>query len=203
MLTLLTTLRRHAALFLFLLTAAALAFLAHDWLAQHDARLKLESTLAAQQIIVTDSGQRQSARDAQLSQTLSQIAALKKSVQTPQQSAAAINQALQQWVSSIPGRQSLPTPIQIDLPNSSNVSAAQTSTASASNPSNPKSEISNLKLPSDSAPPSQQGIPQQGSSQQGTAASTTPPRNCLTLLERCKPGCGNERRHNHCRWVRR
>jgi hypothetical protein len=182
MLTLLTALRRHAALFLFLLTAAALALLARDWLAQHDARLKLESTLTAQQKIVTDSDQRQSARDAQLSQTLSQIAALKKSVQTPQQSAAAINQALQQWIAGIPGRQSLPAPIQIDLPNPSNASADKISTAPAPTPPTPESEISNPKLSSASALSSQQGIsqqgnPQQGSGQQGTTASATPQSN--------------------------
>jgi hypothetical protein len=180
MLTLLATLRRHALLFLFLLTAAALAFLAHDWLAQHDARLKLESTLAAQQKIVTDAGQRQSARDAQLTQSLSQIAALKKSVQTPQQSAAAINQALSQLVATSSNGQPLPAPIEIDLPTAPAIATSPANSDSIL--TNLKSQISNLKSPSGIASPqgtttrqgsSQQGSNQQGSNQQGSAQQGT------------------------------
>jgi chemotaxis protein histidine kinase CheA len=169
----LATLRRHALLFLFLLTAAALAFLAHDWLAQHDARLKLESTLAAQQKIVTDADQRQSARDAQLTQSLSQIAALKKSVQTPQQSAAAINQALSQLVATSSNGQPLPAPIEIDLPTAPAIATSPANSDSVL--TNLKSQISNLKSPSGIPSPqgtaTQQGSSQQGSAPQGTSAS--------------------------------
>lgn len=166
----LDTLRRHALLFLFLLAAAALALLGRDWLAQRDARAKLEATLAAQQKIVTDADQRESARDAQLAQTLSQITALKKSVQTPTQAAAALSKAVPQLATTTNG-QALPSPIQLTIPtasapgstnptnspnstsaaNSSDASTAPSnSTNAASNSSNLKSQISN---PSSSSPP--------------------------------------------------
>ena len=112
----LDALRRHAILFLLGVTLIALALLGRSWLDAHDAGLRLQATLAAQQKNITDADQRQSTRDAQLAQTLAQITAAKQKVQTPTQAAAALTQAIPQLIAGAPGGQSLPSPITIELP---------------------------------------------------------------------------------------
>ncbi|HEY4838016.1 MAG TPA: hypothetical protein VIH72_05390, partial [Candidatus Acidoferrales bacterium] len=109
-------LRRHAILFLLGVTIVALALLGRSWLDAHDASMRLQATLAAQQKTITDADQRQTARDAQLTQTLAQIAAAEKKVQTPAQAATALTQAIPQLIAGEPGGQTLPSPITIELP---------------------------------------------------------------------------------------
>ena len=94
----LDALRRHAVLFLLGVTIVALALLGRSWLDAHDASMRLQATLAAQQKTITDADQRQSTRDAQLTQTLAQIAAAKEKVQTPTQAATALTQAIPQLI---------------------------------------------------------------------------------------------------------
>jgi hypothetical protein len=67
-----------AALFL-----AAVAF--NAWLASHDDRQRLQSTLATQKQIIDAADAREHARDTALNQTLAQIDKLKRVSQTPQQ----------------------------------------------------------------------------------------------------------------------
>jgi hypothetical protein len=112
----LDALRRHAILFLLGVTLIALALLGRSWLDAHDASLRLQATLAAQQKNITDADQRQSTRDAQLAQTLAQITAAKQKVQTPTQAAAALTQAIPQLIAGGLGGQTLPPPITIELP---------------------------------------------------------------------------------------
>lgn len=116
----LDALRRHAILFLLGITLIALAFLGRSWLDAHDATLRLQATLAAQQKTITDADQRQSTRDAQLTQTLTQIASAKQKVQTPAQAANALPQAVSQLIAAGPGGRTLPSPITIELPAASN-----------------------------------------------------------------------------------
>jgi hypothetical protein len=112
----LDALRRHAVLFLLGVTIIALVLLGRSWLDAHDSSMRLQATLAAQQKTITDADQRQSTRDAQLTQTLAQIAAAKEQVQTPAQAAAALTQAIPQLIARGPSGQTLPSPITIELP---------------------------------------------------------------------------------------
>ena len=123
----LDALRRHAILFFLGITLIALALLGRSWLDAHDASLRLQATLAAQQKTITDADQRQSTRDAQLTQSLAQITSAKQKVQTPTQAAAALPQAVSQLIAASPNGQSLPSPITIELPPST--SAAQDANA--------------------------------------------------------------------------
>jgi hypothetical protein len=118
----LDALRRHAILFLLGVTIVALALLGRSWLDAHDAAARLQATLAAQQKTITDADQRQSTRDAQLTQTLAQIAAAKEKVQTPAQAATALTQAIPQLIAGEPGGQTLPSPITIELPTATSAS---------------------------------------------------------------------------------
>jgi hypothetical protein len=126
----LDALRRHAILFLLGITIVALALLGRSWLDAHDAAARLQATLAAQQKTITDADQRQSTRDAQLTQTLAQISAAKEKVQTPAQAAAALTQAIPQLIAAGPSGQSLPSPITIGLPSATSASATNSSAAS-------------------------------------------------------------------------
>lgn len=117
--TALDALRRHAILFLLGVTLIALALLGRSWLDAHDAGLRLQATLAAQQKTIVDADQRQSTRDAQLTQTLAQITSAKQKVQTPTQAAVALTQAIPQLIAGAPGGQTLPLPITIELPRAS------------------------------------------------------------------------------------
>jgi hypothetical protein len=132
----LDALRRHAILFLLGVTLISLALLGRSWLDAHDASLRLQATLAAQQKTITDADQRQSTRDAQLTQTLAQITAAKQKVQTPTQAAAALTQSIPQLIAGSPGGQSLPSPITIELPtgtNSTSITATGNSSAQITN----------------------------------------------------------------------
>jgi hypothetical protein len=129
----LDALRRHAILFLLAVTLIALALLGRSWLDAHDASLRLQATLAAQQKTITDAEQRQSTRDAQLTQTLQQITAAKQKVQSPTQAASALPQAVSQLIAAGPNGKPLPSPITIELPptNSANTSSANSSARNA------------------------------------------------------------------------
>jgi hypothetical protein len=132
----LDALRRHAVLFLLGVTIVALALLGRSWLDAHDASMRLQATLAAQQKTITDADQRQTTRDAQLTQTLAQIAAAKEKVQTPAQAATALTQTIPQLIAGEPGGQTLPSPITIELPTATSTSkssaAKTTGTAKSS-----------------------------------------------------------------------
>ncbi len=125
----LDALRRHTILFLLGVTLIALALLGRSWLDAHDAGLRLQATLATQQKTITDADQRQSTRDAQLTQTLTQIAAAKQKVQTPAQAANALPQAVAQLIATGPSGRTLPSPITIEVPpadGSTNSNSAKT-----------------------------------------------------------------------------
>ena len=133
----LDALRRHAILLLLGVTIVALALLGRSWLDAHDASLRLQATLAAQQKTITDADQRQSTRDAQLTQTLAQISAAKQKVQTPTQAAAALTQAIPQLIAGEAAGQTLPSPITIELPTDTGnqkISAADSRSAGQSCP---------------------------------------------------------------------
>jgi hypothetical protein len=150
----LDALRRHAILFLLGTTIVALALLGRSWLDAHDASMRLQATLAAQQKTITDADQRQSTRDAQLTQTLAQIASAKQKVQTPAQAAAALTQAIPQLVAGDPGGQTLPSPITIELPPATSASksnaakSARSAKSSAQKTGTANSSTQNEKAPS-------------------------------------------------------
>lgn len=135
----LDALRRHAVLFLLGVTIVALALLGRSWLDAHDAAARLQATLAAQQKTITDADQRQSTRDAQLTQTLAQIAAAKEKVQTPTQAATALTEAIPQLIAGEPGGQTLPSPITIELPSGTGgAKSGGTTQNSATTSTNPR-----------------------------------------------------------------
>jgi hypothetical protein len=134
-------LRRHATLFLLVIALGAIALLGRSWLDARDARIQLAATLAAQQKTIAAANQDQSARDAQLAQSLAQIAALKQKVQTPTQAAAALVQAIPRLVASEGNSQPLPSPITIQMPTQTQ-SPAQTKLGSAAAGNQPLSSIS-------------------------------------------------------------
>jgi trimeric autotransporter adhesin len=144
----LDALRRHAILFLLGVTIVALALLGRSWLDAHDAAARLQATLSAQQKTITDADQRQTTRDAQLTQTLAQIAAAKEKVQTPAQAATALTQAIPQLIAGEPGGLTLPSPITIQLPTAT--SAAKSSLAAKS--SAQKSGAANSSAQNTNAP---------------------------------------------------
>jgi hypothetical protein len=109
-------LRRHATFFLLLVAMAALALLGRSWLDARDARIHLEATLAAEQKTIAAATQDQSSRDVQLAQSLAQITAAKQKVQTAQQAAAALEQAIPQLLVQQGNAQPLPSPMTIELP---------------------------------------------------------------------------------------
>ncbi|MFZ0821756.1 MAG: hypothetical protein WAM91_16955 [Candidatus Acidiferrales bacterium] len=131
--TIFAALKRHATLLLFAVALAAAALLVHSYLDARKSAAQLAATLAAQQKIISDADARQSARDAALSQSLAQIDALKRAVQTPQQAGAALAQSLPQFIAgslptnspvtqsgAAPNLPSLPAPLQfIPYPNAS------------------------------------------------------------------------------------
>jgi hypothetical protein len=153
----LDALRRHAILFLFGVTLIALALLGRSWLDAHDASLRLQATLTAQQKTITDADQRQTTRDAQLTQTLQQIANAKQRVQSPTQAANALPQAVSQLIANGPTGKPLPSPITIELPPTNG-------SANSQNNSNPAAQNANAStrdlrsagiLPAGSSPNSQ------------------------------------------------
>ena len=71
---------------------ALAAFAFRSWLESHDDHLQLVATLEAQKKLISAAGAREQDRAAELKDTLAQIAALKRTPQTPQQIAAALQQ---------------------------------------------------------------------------------------------------------------
>src|ERR1700675_2591551 len=71
------------AAFAFLLLLAGLAF--HAWLSSRDDQLRLQATLATQKQLLDAADARERDRATSLNATLAQIAALKRTTQTPEQ----------------------------------------------------------------------------------------------------------------------
>jgi phage tail protein X len=86
------------------LIAAGLA--ADSWIAARRASLQLAAALASQNALLAQASDREHQRDAQLASALSQIAAEKRRIQTPQQAAEALASVLPP----------LPLPISVRLP---------------------------------------------------------------------------------------
>ena len=198
----LDALRRHAILFLLGVTIVALALLGRSWLDAHDASLRLQATLAAQQKTITDADQRQSTRDAQLTQTLTQIAAAKQKVQTPMQAAAALTQAIPQLIAGGPAGQTLPSPITIELPTGSakgNISAEGSRSAgmlpagSSPDSQNANSRLEASSTNSSTGAPVPNGAPSAAKSATTSATISTTARYPWTALrsELAKLGLGD------------
>ncbi len=84
----------------------ALLLAGKSWLEAHEARVRMEATVAAQQQIIAQADQREKQRAEELKQTLAQIEELKRTVQTPQQVIREISKYAPP----------LPQPIEIKLP---------------------------------------------------------------------------------------
>ncbi len=95
-----------AALVLGAAVAAVLG--ARSWLDAHEARIRLQATLEAQQKVIAAAEQREQQRAQDLRDALAHIAALKSSVTSPQQ-----------VVRELPQYLPLPQPIQITMPQAS------------------------------------------------------------------------------------
>jgi hypothetical protein len=93
-----------------ILLAGAFAF--RSWLEAHDDRTHMQATISAQQQLIAAADQRERQRAADLQATLSEIASLKRQVQTPQQ-----------IVRELPQYLPLPQPIELAPP--SNAAAGQ------------------------------------------------------------------------------
>lgn len=91
---------------LVVVAALVAALLGRAWLDARDAQTRLAATVAAQQTILDQAAAREAARAEQLKQTLAEIDALKRRVQTPQQVAREISKILPP----------LPQPIELKLP---------------------------------------------------------------------------------------
>jgi hypothetical protein len=164
-------LKKHITLALFILSLAASALFIYSWLDARRSAAQLAATLASQQKIITAATSAQSARDAALTQSLAQIAALERQVQTPQQASAALAQSLPQFVDTTTGSP-LPAPLQfIPFP---------TTNSATANSSAPQSQSSAANCSPGSLPAGRQGPnlgtsapcpPSANSSQQGIASS--------------------------------
>ena len=110
---------------LLVVTLAAAALLADAWRsARHDSQ-QLAATLAAQNTVIQQAGDREKQRDSQLATTLAAIQSQKRSVQTPQQAA-------QQLASVLPP---LPLPVYVHDPDlSTPLPPGETPSASISIP---------------------------------------------------------------------
>lgn len=86
-----------------ILLAGAFAF--RSWLEAHDDRTHMQATISAQQQLIAAADQRERQRAADLQATLSEIASLKRQVQTPQQ-----------IVRELPQYLPLPQPIELAPP---------------------------------------------------------------------------------------
>jgi hypothetical protein len=116
----------------------------HAWLVSRDERQRLQSTLATQKRLLDAANARESNRDASLADALAQIAALKRTTQTPEQ-----------IVRDLPKYISLPQPITLSDASSNSASQSKAFTS-----------------PKKSGPASQQGIGR--SSQKRTTAGEIP-----------------------------
>lgn len=166
MFTLLTTLLRGVAKHwretAMVIAVAAGALFVHSWLKSRADAAKLQATLAAAQQQIDSAAAQEKQTDAQLSQQLAQIADLKQRVQTPQQAAAAILQALPP----------LPAPITLSMPPAAKPAGTQANSHFPASPTAnqaPASSANNASLPSApqpagataGTPPATATIPQQ------------------------------------------
>jgi hypothetical protein len=78
-----TSLRRILEISGTLLALLVAAMALHAWLTEHDDRLRMQATIAAQKQVLDAADARERDRDGALKDTLAQIEALKRSVQTP------------------------------------------------------------------------------------------------------------------------
>lgn len=78
-----TSLRRILEISGTLLALLVAAMAIHAWLTEHDDRLRMQATIAAQKQVLDAADARERDRDGALKNTLAQIASLKRSVQTP------------------------------------------------------------------------------------------------------------------------
>jgi len=162
--TIFTALKKHLTLALFILSLAASALFIYSWLDARRAAAQLAATLAAQQKIIASATAAQSARDAALTQSLAEIAALERQVQSPQQASAALAQSLPQFIASSStspsgsssGASSLPVPLQF-IPFPPAISSAPANSSQQGSLSSGKSPAGQ----SSSAPQSQSSAPTQ------------------------------------------
>ena len=143
MLTLLASLLRACAKYwregAIVIVLATGALFVHSWLKSRADAAKLQATLAAAQQQIAWAASHEKQTDAQLSQQLAQIADLKQRVQTPQQAAAAILQALPP----------LPAPITLSVPPAAVPAGRQAiSNAPAAPAANEAPGANNASLPS-------------------------------------------------------
>jgi hypothetical protein len=153
------TLIKHWRIAIFVIAIIAGALFVRSWLASRDAAARLAATLSAAQQQIDSAAAQEKQTDAQLSAQLSQIAALKQQVQTPQQAAAAILKALP----------ALPAPITLTLPAAADApqkSGAATNPGVASSTSSaatrtPAATLPAAPSPATALPPATATIPQQ------------------------------------------
>lgn len=111
---------------------AVVAFAAYTWQEGRSDRAQLQDTIDSQQQIITSAESREQDRDNALKTTLAQIAATKKSIQTPQQ-----------IVSALPQYLNLPEPITL----SAEPSATQSGQGTTSNGNQPQFSTPSPNVP--------------------------------------------------------
>jgi hypothetical protein len=146
------------AAFAFLLLLAGLAF--HAWLSSRDDQLRLQATLATQKQLLDAADARERDRATSLNATLAQIAALKRTTQTPEQ-----------ILLDLPKYLSLPQPI--TLTPSSTPAIAKKGTAASALSTAPVAPPTSGTAQQGSAP-CPEGSPQSGCSTPDTKASVNP-----------------------------
>lgn len=104
----------------FLLAAAAVAFLVHDWIAARRDAAHLKATLSTEKKVIDAASQRENQRNRDLQAALTQIEILRKQTKTPQQAAAELQKFLQ-----------LPVPIAPGLPSQFDTSSGENDVAPA------------------------------------------------------------------------
>jgi hypothetical protein len=152
--TIFSALKKHITLALFILSLAASALFIYSWLDARRSAAQLAATLAAQQEIISAASDAQTARDAALTQSLAQIAALERQVQTPQQASAALAQSLPQFVDTTTGSP-LPAPLQfIPFPSTNSSPANLSSSSTTSAPNSSPGNAQNSSAPQQGTTPS-------------------------------------------------
>lgn len=120
--SLLEGLLKHARWLVLAAAVVAAAGVAREWLGARDARVHLEATVRAQKALMDQASAREAERARALEQSLGEIAALKRHVQTPQQ-------VIREIPAYLSREARLPQPIEIQLPESVRT-VAQSGTAS-------------------------------------------------------------------------
>lgn len=161
--------------FLAALLLAALAL--HAWLASRNEQVRLQSTLDAQKKIIDAADARESGRNANLSDALAQIAAIKRTVQTPEQIVRDLSTYL-----------SLPQPIKLVTPGAAGATIGDVTTAGK------PSGQGTILQPRDGAKDdsAQQGNSQSSSSEASSnpAANPLPDAPSATEASSCDPAAG-------------